>query len=87
MMKKKRRFAGMLSLILICSMMLGQCKLIANADDEMNILAEENEELIDEHKQEKNDTVNEVEEADLNKENTIKEEKTEEEVKYNYNND
>lgn len=83
MMKKKRRFAGMLSLILICSMMLGQCKLIANADDEMNILAEENEELIDEHKQEKNDTVNEVEEADLNKENTIKEEKTEEETAQN----
>ena len=46
MITKKRKLIGIISMIMISSMMIGECKLIVSADDESNIIDEEHENLI-----------------------------------------
>ena len=41
MITKKRKLIGIISMIMISSMMIGECKLIVSADDESNIIDEE----------------------------------------------
>lgn len=40
MITKKRKLIGIISVIMISSMMIGECKLIVSADDESNIIDE-----------------------------------------------
>lgn len=64
MITKKRKLIGIISMIMISSMMIGECKLIVSADDESNIIDEEHENLIQDNEQK------EVGEDEINKEET-----------------